>query len=159
MHDALAAPAWLRAQPGLGGLPLVTLGFSMGSTIAWWSAALDPRIDAVVDACCLAEYDALLADGAFDLHAEYYFVPGLRREFTAAEINALIAPRPHLSIVGRDDPLTPPAGTAALDAAMRDFASRAGAPEAWRQSVHATGHQETPAMRGEILRFLDALGR
>lgn len=157
--DAIAASAWVRSQPGLGSVPLVALGFSMGGTLAWWSAALDPRVDAVVDACCLAEFDALLADGSYDRHAEYYFVPGLLREFTAASINALILPRPHLSIVGRDDPLTPVAGVAAIDTAMRDAASRAGVPTAWRQGIHAVGHRETRGMREEILRFLDEIAR
>lgn len=156
LADALAASAWLRAQPAFARTPLIALGFSMGGSLAVWSAALDARIDAVVDACCLAEFDALLADGSYDLHAEYYFVPGLLREFRASDISALILPRPHLSIVGRDDPLTPLGGAAGLDAAMRAAATAAGAPNAWRQSVHAAGHQETPAMRAEILAFLDA---
>lgn len=157
--DAIAASAWIRSRPGLRDVPLVALGFSMGGSLAWWSAALDPRVDAVVDACCLAEYDALLASGGYDLHAEYYFVPGLLREFSAARINALVLPRPHLSIVGRDDPLTPPAGAAAIDAAMRAAAERAGAPHAWRQRVHAAGHEETAAMRAEILAFCEAQAR
>lgn len=157
--DAIAASAWLIWRAGTADMPLVSMGWSMGSALAWWSAALDPRVDAVVEACGLAEFDALLAGDALDLHAEYFFVPGLLREFTAAAINALILPRPHLSIVGRDDPLTPPAGVAAIDVSMRDAASHAGAPGAWRQSVHATGHQETPAMRDEILAFLDTVAQ
>jgi dienelactone hydrolase len=153
--DAIAASAWIRSRDGMQTLPLAALGFSMGGSLAWWSAALDTRIDAIVDACCLAEFGVLLESAAFDLHAEYYFVPGLLREFTAAAINALILPRPHLSLVGHDDPLTPPAGVAAVDVAMRAAAGRAGMPDAWRQSVHAAGHEETPGMRAEILAFLD----
>ena len=66
----------------------------MGSTMALWAAALDPAIDACIELCGLAEYDALIETGGHDLHGEYFFVPGLRREFSAAEIAALIAPRP-----------------------------------------------------------------
>jgi dienelactone hydrolase len=157
--DAVAAAAWLRAQPEFAARPLLAIGFSMGGSLAWWSAALDPTVDAVVDACCLAEFAALLDDGSYDLHAEYYFVPGLLRAFDAAAINALTLPRPHLSIVGRDDPLTPAAGVAALDAALRDAAARAGCAGAWRQSVHATGHAETAAMREEILDFVERQAR
>jgi dienelactone hydrolase len=154
--DAIAASAWLDTQAALAALPRIAMGFSMGGSLAWWSAALDPRVTAVVDACCLAEFDALLATGAYDLHAEYYFVPGLLRAFTAAQINAMILPRPHLSLVGREDPLTPADGVAAIDASMRAAAHRAGAPGAWQQSVHPTGHEETPAMREEILAFVEA---
>ncbi len=139
-------------------LPLVAFGMSMGSTLAWWTAALDPRVDAVVEMCCLAEFRALLDSGGYDLHAEYFFVPGLAAEFTAAQINALIAPRPHLSIAGRADPLTPVAGLESIDAALRAAYATAGAPDGWRQSVHPGGHEETPAMREEVLRFLDRIG-
>jgi hypothetical protein len=91
---ALAIDHWLASEPRHARLPVITLGMSMGSTMAWWAAALEPRIAACVDLCCLAEFDALVAAGADDLHGEYYFVPGLRKHFTAAAINALIAPRP-----------------------------------------------------------------
>lgn len=156
--DAIAVARWARAQPRFAGLPAVALGLSMGSTLSWWSAALEPAIDAVAELCCLAEFDALVATGAYDLHGEYFFVPGLAAEFTAASINALVAPRPHLSLVGRDDPLTPPAGVSSIDAAMRRAYAEAGAPRAWRQSVHPVAHRESEAMRAEVLAFLDALG-
>lgn len=119
VHDSLAALQWLRGQPRFAGLPTAAFGLSMGSAMAVWTAALDPAIDACIELCALAEFDALLATGGHDLHGEYFFVPGLRREFSAAEIAALVAPRLHLSLVGRDDPLTPPAGVASIDTALR----------------------------------------
>ena len=60
--------------------------------------ASEPRVAACVDRCCLAEFDALVATEADDLHGEYFFVPGLRREFSAAAINALISPRPNFPV-------------------------------------------------------------
>ncbi len=154
VHDSLAALDWAGARPELGGLPVTALGLSMGSTMAIWCAALDERIAQCVDLCCLAEYDALLATGNFDLHGEYFFVPGLHADFTAAEINALIAPRPHLSCFGRDDPLTPPAGTAAIDNALRPAYASFDAAQHWHQLAFDCGHQETPAMRAHVLNFL-----
>jgi dienelactone hydrolase len=151
VHDSLAAFDWLRRQPRFAELPSATLGLSMGSAMAVWTAALQPAIDVCIDLCGLAEYDALLASGAHDLHAEYFFVPGLRREFCAAEIAALIAPRHHLSLAGVDDPLTPAAGLASLDASLREAYRRSGRPDAWRQQVFEGGHQETAAMRREVL--------
>jgi dienelactone hydrolase len=155
VHDTLAALDWLRAQPGFETLPVVTLGLSMGSTMAIWAAALDERIAGCVDLCCAAEYDALLASGGFDGHGEYFFVPGLLREFTLAEICTLIAPRPHLSLAGRADPLTPPEGLASLDHHLRAAYAALGAPGAWQQVVEDGGHTETPAMREAVLRWLD----
>jgi dienelactone hydrolase len=151
--DALAALDWLDTHPALRSLPRVAYGISMGGTLAWWSAALDARIDGVVDECCLCEFEPLLASGGYDLHAEYFFVPGLLPAFTATRINALIAPRPHLSLAGRTDPLTPEAGLEAIDRGLR--AAYASSPDRWRQSVHPGGHAETAAMRAEVLAFLD----
>jgi dienelactone hydrolase len=155
--DTLAAFDWLAREPRYAALPVITLGMSMGSTMAWWSAALEPRIAACVDLCCLAEFDALSATGADDLHGEYFFVPGLRKHFTAAAINALIAPRPHLSCAGADDPLTPRSGVSAIDRAMRAAYAEAGAPEAWQQRVLPGGHAESPAMRAAVLAFIASL--
>lgn len=150
--DTLAAFDWVRGR--FARAPIVTLGLSMGSTMAWWAAALEPKIAGCVDLCCLAEFDALIATGADDLHGEYFFVPGLRKQFTAAAINALIAPRPHLSCAGAEDPLTPPAGLRAIDEAMRTLYADAGDHDAWQQRVFPSGHVETPAMREAVLAFL-----
>lgn len=158
LHDTLAALDWLQASPPLAGLPVVTLGISMGGTLALWAAALDERIAGCVDLCCAAEFDALLDSGGYDLHAEYFFVPGLLREFTLAEIAALIAPRPHLSLAGSADPLTPPAGLVSLDVALRAACAALGAPGAWRQVVETGGHAETATMRSAVLDWLEDLG-
>ena len=150
--DTLAAFDWARAR--FPRAPIITLGLSMGSTMAWWAAALEPGIAGCIDLCCLAEFDALTATGADDLHGEYFFVPGLRKHFTASDINLLIAPRPHLSCAGAEDPLTPPAGLRAIDDALRPVYADAGDPNAWQQRVFPSGHVESPAMRETVLAFL-----
>lgn len=157
VHDTLAALDWLRTRPGLDALPVVTLGLSMGSTMALWAAALDERIAGCIELCCAAEYDALLESGGFDGHGEYFFVPGLLREFTLAEIAALVAPRPHLSCAGALDPLTPPAGLASLDTTLRAAYTALGAAAQWQQQAEPVGHTETPAMRAQVLAWLDRL--
>ena len=157
VHDALSSLEWARTQPGLAQLQVIALGLSMGSTMAIWAAALDPSIAACVNLCCLAEFDSLVDSGGFDQHGEYFFVPGLRNEFTAAEISALIAPRPHLSLVGRDDPLTPPNGVQSVNRALTaayDALRKAGN---WNQQVFDCGHQETAEMRAAVIRFLKSV--
>lgn len=154
VHDTLVALEWLRAQAGMRDLPVTALGLSMGSTMAIWAAALDPTIAACVDLCCLAEFDTLLANGNFDLHGEYFFVPGMLAESSAAEISALIAPRRHLSMVGLADPLTPPAGVASVNAAMTETYRALGVPSGWTQYRSAVGHVETAEMRDLVLREL-----
>ncbi len=157
VHDTLVALDWLRSRAGFAALPTVTLGLSMGSTMALWATALEPSIDACIDLCCLAEYDALIADGSFDLHGEYFFVPGLRRDFSAAEISALIAPRKHFSLIGTRDPLTPPAGVAAIDRAMQSTYGALQCSDRWQQIAEDCGHKETAMMRKQVMAHLQKL--
>lgn len=154
VYDSLRALDYLVSRPDIDATRIGTLGISMGSTMAWWVAALDPRVMVCVDLCCLTDFDALIDSRALEAHGIYYYVPGLRKHVTTAQINALIAPRPHLSLAGVYDRLTPPAGLDRIDRELRQVYAAAGAPEAWRLSRHATGHMETAAMRAEVVAFL-----
>lgn len=154
VYDSLRALDFLVERPEVDPARIGTLGLSMGSTMAWWVAALDTRVQVCVDLCCLTDYQALIDAGGLDGHGVYYYVPRLLKHFTSAEINALIAPRPHLGLAGDRDPLTPPAGLDRIDAALRDAYAAAGAPEAWRLLRYDCGHQETPGMRVEVIEWL-----
>jgi dienelactone hydrolase len=155
VYDSLRALDYLVSRPDVDATRLGTLGLSMGSTMAWWAAALDHRLKVCVDICCMTDYDALIAAGGLDGHGIYYYVPALLKHFSTSTINALIAPRPHLSLAGEFDPLTPPAGLDRVDRELRQVYAALGASEAWQMRRYASGHQETPAMRTEILAFLE----
>jgi dienelactone hydrolase len=154
VYDSLRAIDYLLTRPEIDPARLGTLGLSMGSTMAWWVAALDPRIAVCVDICCLTDFAALIAHRSLEAHSMYYYVPRLLQHFTTAQINALIAPRAHLSLAGIYDPLTPPDGLDRIDTELREVYAAGGAPTAWRLSRYATGHMETAAMRAEITAFL-----
>lgn len=154
VYDSLRALDFLVERPEVDPARIGTLGLSMGSTMAWWVAALDSRVKVCVDLCCLTDYQALIETGGLDRHGVYYYVPRLLRHFTAAEINALIAPRPHLGVAGDRDPLTPPAGLDRIDSALRDTYAAAGAPDAWRLVRYDCEHQEIPEMRAEVIAWL-----
>jgi hypothetical protein len=156
VYDNLRALGYLCSRPDVQPDRVATLGMSMGSTMAWWTAALDERVKVTVDICCLTEFEDLVAMRGLDGHGIYYYVPDLLNHFTCAEINALIAPRAHLGLAGNADRLTPPAGLDKIDAHLRAVYSAAGAPDAWRLSRYECGHVETAAMRAEILEFLDS---
>lgn len=155
VYDSLRAVAYLLTRPDVDPARIGTLGISMGSTMAWWLAALDDRVKVCVDLCCLTDFDALIDYGGLDQHGVYYYVPGLLKHFTTARINALIAPRPHLSLAGDYDRLTPPAGLDRVDAELRRAYAATGAPEAWRLVRYPCGHLETAAMRAEALAWID----
>lgn len=155
VYDSLRALDYLGARPEVDAARIGTMGLSMGSTMAWWVAALDTRIKACVDLCCLTDYHALIETRGLDGHGIYYYVPRLLQHFTTAQINGLIAPRAHLSLAGIYDPLTPPAGLDRIDAELREVYAAAGAPEAWKLVRYGCGHLETAAMRTATLRWFE----
>jgi len=154
VFDSLRAIDYLSARPDVDSGRIATLGLSMGSTMAWWVAALDERVKVCVDLCCLTDYETLIEMRGLDGHGIYYYVPRLLQRFTTARINALIAPRPHLALAGRYDRLTPPAGLERIDRELRAVYQAAGAPDAWKLIAYDHGHFETAAMRAEVLAFL-----
>ena len=154
VYDSLRAIDYLATRGDVDPDRLATLGLSMGSSMAWWVAALDERVKVCVDLCCLTDFQALLETRGLDGHNLYYYVPSLLKHFSTADINALIAPRPHLSLAGNFDRLTPPAGLDRIDLALRRVYAELGAPEAWQLLRYDSGHFETAAMRAEVLAFL-----
>lgn len=154
VYDTLRAMDYLITRPEVDPARVATLGLSMGSTMSWWHAALDERPKVTVDICCLTDYQALLETGSLREHGLYYYVPGLLKYFTTAQINELIVPRPHLALAGNLDTLTPAAGLDRIDRELTAAYTRAGKPEAWRLFRQDVGHQETPEMRAEIVAWL-----
>lgn len=154
VYDSLRALDWLLQRPDVDPARVGTLGMSMGSTMAWWLAALDPRIAVTVDLCCLTDFEALLETGGVSGHGIYYYVPRLLQHFTAAQINELIVPRAHLAVAGTNDPLTPVAGLDRIEAELDRAYARAGHPERWRLERYPVAHEETAEGRAAVLQFL-----
>jgi dienelactone hydrolase len=154
VYDNLRMVDYLVSRPDVDPTRIAMMGFSSGSTMAWWSAALDERIKVCVDICCLTDFQALIEHDGLDGHSIDYFVPNLLLHFSTADINSLIAPRAHLSLAGDFDPLTPRDGLDRIDAALRKSYESFGASQKWRLSRYACGHIETSAMREDVLSFL-----
>ena len=154
VYDSLRAMDYLTTRPEVDRNRIGTAGLSMGSTMAWWLAALDTRVRVTVDICCLTDFQALIETNNLKGHGLYYYVPSLLKHFTTAQINELIAPRPHLSLAGNLDALTPPVGLDRVDRELRQVYTKAGKPEHWKLFRQDVGHQETPEMRAEIVNWL-----
>ncbi len=155
VYDSVRAVDYLCTRSDVDAGRIATLGISMGSTMAWWLAALDERIAVTVDICCLTEFHTLLQKRGLKYHGIYYYVPSLLKHFTTADINALIAPRPHMALAGTRDALTPVEGLDIIDRELKQVYTAHGVPEKWRLLRYDTGHQETAAGRQEILGFLN----
>jgi dienelactone hydrolase len=154
IYDSLKAVDWLVRRPDVDPSRVATLGMSMGSSMAQYLAALDPRIKVTVDICCLVDYDTLLAKHFQSHHGIYMYVPGLLKHFTSAQINALIAPRAHLSLTGIRDELEPAEGVDVIDRELTAVYAAAGQPDRWKILRYDVEHQETPEGRVEALAFL-----
>ncbi len=154
VYDSIRALDFLVDRPDVDPRRVATLGMSMGSTMAWWLAALDERVKVTVDINCLTDFQSLLARKALSKHGFYYYVPSLLKHFTTAEINALVAPRAHLGLAGLRDELTPLEGLDVIDREMKKVYAAAGHPERWKLLRYDVAHQETAEGRQEIVAFL-----
>ena len=154
VYDSLRAMDYLCQRPEVDTSRIGAIGMSMGSTMSWWVAALDTRVKACADICCLTDFDALIEDNGLNRHGVYYFVPSLLKYFSTAEINMLIAPRAHLAIAGNLDRLTPLPGLHKIDRALKKGYEELGAIDKWKLNIYDIGHFETPEMRKDLLEFL-----
>lgn len=155
MYDEVQAVSYLSGRAEVDPGRIGAFGLSMGSTKAWWLAALDPRVKLCIDLCCLTDYEELIKIHNLKGHGIYYYVPRLLQHFQAHEINELIVPRAHLSLNGRQDLLTPPVGVERIRDHLFPLYRAHGNAEDCRIELFDCGHQETPAMRELVLAWLD----
>lgn len=153
VYDSIRAIDYLMTREDVDAERIGTLGMSMGSTKAWWLAALDDRVNVCVDLCCMTDFESLIETQGIDGHGIYYYVPGLLKHFTAAQINSLISPRPHLSLNGIYDRLTPNKGLDIINEALIKVYKDEDAPECFELKKYPVAHLETAEMRVEVVKF------
>ena len=155
MFDEFRAMDYLASRPEVDAKRLGALGMSMGATKAWWLAALDPRVKVCMDVCCLTDYEELIKAHGLKEHGIYYYVPSLLKHFQTADINELIVPRAHLSVNGRRDALTPPAGVEKIRDRLLPLYRKYGKESDCHIELFDCEHQELPEMRKLILEWMD----
>ncbi|MCI0337093.1 MAG: acetylxylan esterase [Acidobacteria bacterium] len=155
MFDEHRAVDYLISRTEVDPKRIGAFGLSMGSTKAWWLAALDPRIKLCIDLCCLTDFEELIKINNLRGHGIYYYVPRLLNHFQTHQINELIVPRPHLSLNGRKDPLTPPAGVERVRDHLTPLYQKFGKADDCRIELFDCGHEETPEMRRLVLEWMD----
>jgi hypothetical protein len=155
LFDEIQALTYLSNRPEVDRRRIGAFGISMGATKAWWLAALDPRVKLCIDLCCLTDYAELIKNHNLRGHGIYYYVPRLLKHFDASQINELIVPRPRLSLNGRKDGLTPPAGVERIRDHVLPLYAAYGTKEDCRIELFDCGHEETPEMRKLVLEWFD----
>ncbi|MCO5160655.1 MAG: hypothetical protein M9939_05935 [Mesorhizobium sp.] len=156
MGEQQSAFEWLAAREDVAADRFGVFGLSMGATLGYWLAAVEPRIACVAHLCCYADFATLIETGGHDLHGIYLTVPGLLEIASNGIIAGMVAPRPQLIAIGDEDPLTPPPAVDRALAETRAAYARAGV--AHRLTVlrePRSGHVETPAMRAAVFSFLE----
>jgi dienelactone hydrolase len=154
MFDEFRALSYLASRAEVDPQRLCVTGMSMGATKTWWLAALDPRVRLAIDICCLTDFDSLIAAHGIGLHSIFYYVPSLLKEFDTTAINELIVPRPHLSVNGRKDPLTPPAGVEKIRENLLSLYRQYGRQEDCRIELFDCAHEEPPEMRSLVIDWM-----
>jgi dienelactone hydrolase len=154
LGERASALGWLASRSDVDARRVGAFGISMGATLCYWLAAVDPRIACVAHLCCFADFDRLIETGAHDLHGIYLTIPGLVEVASNGRIAGLIAPRPQLIGIGDLDPLTPPYAVDPALATVRTAYADAVASENLALLRQAdVGHQESPEMRAAVLAF------
>ncbi len=152
VRDDQIALDYLVTRPEVDRSRIGATGMSMGSTRAWWLAAVDERVAAVVGVACLTRYQNLIAHGQLRQHGVYYFVNGLLRHFDTEGVIALIAPRPFLALTGDLDAGSPADGIRVIEEKVGALYRVLGAEENFRSVLYPeVGHAYTPDMRKEML--------
>jgi len=141
LRDEQIALDYLASRPEVDSRRIGAQGMSMGSTRAWWLAAIDDRIKAVVAVACFTRYEDLIATRNLRAHGIYYFVPGILKHFDSEGIMALLAPRPFLALTGDSDAGSPPTGMKKLEQILGEVYKVHGHPERFESVIYPnTGH-------------------
>jgi dienelactone hydrolase/lysophospholipase L1-like esterase len=156
VRDDQVALDYLCTRPEVDAARIGATGMSMGSTRAWWLAALDERVAAAVGIACLTRYQNLIAHGQLRAHGIYYFVNGLLRHFDTEGVVALIAPRPFLALTGDLDAGSPADGIRTLTERVGRVYAALGAEERFESILYPdVGHTVTPEMRRATLAWFE----
>ena len=151
LADELAALDYLESRKEVDRRRIGCFGFSMGSTKAWWLAALDARIAAAVGACGLTTYRALIDAGALNRHGIYFYVPRILQVAEVYDIVSLIAPRPFLSLSGEEDGASPAEGVREVHRRAGRIYDGMGKRKNLASRFFPAAHEFTDAMLQETL--------
>ncbi|WHY03515.1 dienelactone hydrolase family protein [Neobacillus sp. DY30] len=147
LFDNMALLDYLETRSDVDHTRIATIGMSMGGLMSWWLAALDERIKVTVDIAAQVDIEILKQKRGLDHHGFYYYVPGFLKHFTTLAVQEMIAPRPRLSMIGKDDRMCPIEGAEFLNEQLKIIYEQQCVSENWEGRILTGGHQETKEMR------------
>jgi dienelactone hydrolase len=137
--DVSAVIDWLianHASLGIDPERIHVMGHSSGGTTAMFSAALDPRISAVLACGCVGFIRDTIGRRRDDNGQGV--IPGILNWMEAADIVGLVAPRPFVTVAGDTDHIWPASGAEAVTAEARAVYVALGASQ-FLECVSAPG--------------------
>ncbi|MEO8764497.1 MAG: alpha/beta hydrolase family protein [Ginsengibacter sp.] len=156
LRDEQIALDYLMRRPEIDSSKIGVEGMSMGSTRAWWLAAIDSRIKVVAGIACFTRYQELISQRELEAHGIYYFVPGMLEHFDTEAVMGLIAPRPFLVLTGDSDPGSPISGMKTLERKLNAVYSLYTKNENFKSIIYPnTGHVYTDDMKNEMVDWFD----
>jgi dienelactone hydrolase len=142
----------LAQFPEVDGTRVYAIGNSGGGTLAWYAACVEPRLRGLILGSCFATYASSI--GHID-HCCDNYLPGAVRWFDFPDLALLVAPRPLVVVMGRDDRLFPLAGVEAAFERAHTIYAGLGARDRCRLVLCDGGHRfyanEGWAAFGEII--------
>lgn len=148
LRDQQIALDYLSTRPEVDRNRIGVTGMSMGGAGAWWLAALDERVKAVVAVASFTRYRELINARGLSTFGVYYFVPGLLKHFDSEAVMGLIAPRPFLAQAGDRDPASPVEGARVLEAKLKQIYGLYQAQDRFRFLLYGnTGHRYPAEMK------------
>ncbi len=162
VHETIRAVDYLQTRKDVDGAKLGVTGFSLGGAIAWYTAAVEPRLSVIVPVCGGAgTYDDLLrSQPNARYHSQYFYPAGFLKLFPGdqPEVFAALAPRAVL-VVGRDqDQGMPIDGLRELEQKIKAEYANRKVPDRFAVHVTAGDHTYTDEMFAQVgawfVRFL-----
>jgi dienelactone hydrolase len=152
--NVIRALDYLETRPEIDSQRFAITGRSGGAAMSWFSAAVEPRIKAVVPIMGIGTYAVSVPDDTQRRHCDCMYPVNFRMH-DLIHLGALIAPRPLFTAHGRLDPLFPVAGYEQFEAAMAKLYSSYGVPDQFRNLVVESGHEDSDVLRAESVHWLD----
>jgi dienelactone hydrolase len=154
LREDQAALSILCARPDVDPKRVACGGLSGGGLRTVFLAGMDDRIRTCFCAGFFTTWRDLVLNKSFT-HTWMTYVPLLPRELDFCEILALRAPKPTLVLNCDKDPLYTLKEVRRAARMIEDVYRRAGAPKAFRFSLHPGGHQLHGRMQQEAFEWLD----
>lgn len=149
--DLWGAFGWLSDQNCVIDHKITAFGMSMGAALSMWLAAIETKVNALVQLCILANMAQMIEENKHIHHGPYLTVPGLLKYCDMGDIAALVSPRRQFIAHGGMDHLTP---LQARQAALRTVKRSYKAENLQIFLSENSGHLETKEMRSAVLNFL-----